>query len=641
MIPNTASVTHHIGEVEESIRMSIDQDSVAHLMAVLTDLYSDPILAVIREYSTNALDAHLEAGNKAPIRVKLPSSYQLMFEVEDKGVGLSVSDLRDVYSMYGRSTKRDSEEATGMLGLGCKSGLTYALSFTVVAIKEGVKTVASVTKDTDGVGTVKVIDTSATDLPNGVTISIPVKSQDVNSFTTKAKEFYKWWKPGTVLVDGKEPEQVPDLVWIDDDVAVMVNGGSDRIVMGNVAYPVNFRDHRPKDVDALHHSIIAWVPMGSVNFTPSREQLHYTTKTKETIATLLRYVHKMLPLTLDKLLNKAASPYDQLILAQRWRYSHAVRSVMQKYGDHLKLGQYTNRAGEVAKVSAWEVGRSWNNRARRLDHVTFDQIVRANNTLVTNFPFKSCSGVVKDRISMLGLTNAYLIPDTADLAPLKGHPRLMEWDDVVAKTSSVTVAATTKIKTKTFYTARHKGSTVVEEKFTGTDPIVYYNKAGFETAEAERHGIVFPDVYFVALYERQWNRFLEKHPTAVRFSEWRKGKLEEARKKLSEFELLRAGLQTRRWDNLKSRRADILDPDIRKLIDAAALFDKSPSPERKAFEMLDGRLENHPLHAAIEKQYPILGSMNSYGITHTTMDDIVLYVNAKYALTHRTTKKEK
>jgi hypothetical protein len=54
-------------------RMSFDENSLSHLMSILTDLYSDPALAVIREYSTNALDSHVEAGNTDPIEVILPS----------------------------------------------------------------------------------------------------------------------------------------------------------------------------------------------------------------------------------------------------------------------------------------------------------------------------------------------------------------------------------------------------------------------------------------------------------------------------------------------------------------------------------------------------------------------------------------
>jgi hypothetical protein len=56
--------TGHIGG--NSIAMSIDPGSVMHIMSVLTDLYSDPEAACIREYSTNALDSHIDAGISRP-----------------------------------------------------------------------------------------------------------------------------------------------------------------------------------------------------------------------------------------------------------------------------------------------------------------------------------------------------------------------------------------------------------------------------------------------------------------------------------------------------------------------------------------------------------------------------------------------
>jgi hypothetical protein len=44
------------------IPMEIDQDGLAHIIGLVTNLYSDVELAIIREYSTNAMDAHKDAG---------------------------------------------------------------------------------------------------------------------------------------------------------------------------------------------------------------------------------------------------------------------------------------------------------------------------------------------------------------------------------------------------------------------------------------------------------------------------------------------------------------------------------------------------------------------------------------------------
>ena len=53
--------------------------------------------------------------------------------VRDYGPGLSHDDMFRVFTRYGRSTKRDSNEVVGMLGIGSKSGFAYADTFTVVS----------------------------------------------------------------------------------------------------------------------------------------------------------------------------------------------------------------------------------------------------------------------------------------------------------------------------------------------------------------------------------------------------------------------------------------------------------------------------------------------------------------------------
>jgi sensor histidine kinase regulating citrate/malate metabolism len=114
MRPNTvlAERTGELGGVKHA--MSFDENSVAHLMSVLTDLYSDPELAVIREYSTNALDSHIAAGVDRPIEITLPNGLSPFFKIRDYGTGMDASDIETIYSKYGASTKRESDTQVGM-----------------------------------------------------------------------------------------------------------------------------------------------------------------------------------------------------------------------------------------------------------------------------------------------------------------------------------------------------------------------------------------------------------------------------------------------------------------------------------------------------------------------------------------------
>ncbi len=132
MLTSTAGTVNVSSNVTADADMTVDQDAMAHIMSVLTKLYSDEYLAVIREYSTNARDAHI-AADKAdqPILVTLPTALNPTLVITDNGVGLSRDELVNVYSKYGASTKRQTNQQVGSFGLGCKSAFTVAGQFTV------------------------------------------------------------------------------------------------------------------------------------------------------------------------------------------------------------------------------------------------------------------------------------------------------------------------------------------------------------------------------------------------------------------------------------------------------------------------------------------------------------------------------
>lgn len=299
----------------QKVAMGIDQSALAHIMSVLTDLYSDPQLAVIREYSTNALDAHIEAGNTAPIEVYTPSALSPYFKVRDYGVGLSVDDIINMYSQYGASSKRGSNDQVGMLGLGAKSALTLVPQFNLTSVKGGVKIYVSVSRSSDGSGQMEIIDTSATDEPNGVEISIPVPRN--HDFARKCKDFFRFWKKGTVLVDGKEPEYL-DGRPVGDKFLINKNLQQDYVVMGNVAYPVKDGIYR---AGYSQLGVVAFVEIGDVNFTPSRESLHYTAQTKATIDRLQKEFSSKLEASINADIAESKTYAEAWRKAREWRAS--------------------------------------------------------------------------------------------------------------------------------------------------------------------------------------------------------------------------------------------------------------------------------------------------------------------------------
>lgn len=293
----------------ERIGLSIDAEDMPHIMDMVTDLYEDSELACIREYSTNALDAHVEAGVTRPIEVTLPTNLSPFLKIRDYGFGLDKGDIRDVYTKYGKSTKRDTNDAVGMLGLGCKSALTYTDQFSITSIKDGIKYEVSVSRDEDGGGGATPVDEYPTDEPSGVEITIPVLRY--NNFENKAAEFFQYWTPGTVLVNDEQPKRIgtDNGFWIADDLLILESRSEDVVVMGNVAYPFLGQSSQYRN-----YSIVAFVPIGSVTFTPSREALRDNKKTRDAIEAIYERVDNEAATAVEREIDSASDLREALKL---------------------------------------------------------------------------------------------------------------------------------------------------------------------------------------------------------------------------------------------------------------------------------------------------------------------------------------
>jgi len=283
--------------------MSIDPSGMAHVMSVLTNLYADAPLAVLREYATNARDSHVAAGTDRPIEVDLPSELNPTLVIRDFGVGLSEAEIIDVYARYGASTKRDTNDQVGAFGLGCKSAFTLGQQFVVTAVKDGQRTVALFAVGGDGAGGVSVLGRARTDEPNGVLVSIGVP--DVAQMRRAATGFFGTWEPGTVLVDGREPATVyAGAFGVTDRVCLAAPGNPAaeagvHVVMGGVGYRVSetVLSGAARDDPSLTRLVASLraagarlygrVAIGAVDITPSREALRDTDTTIHAVRRVL------------------------------------------------------------------------------------------------------------------------------------------------------------------------------------------------------------------------------------------------------------------------------------------------------------------------------------------------------------------
>jgi hypothetical protein len=244
--------------LESSNQFTIAQTS--KMFKILSDsLYSDKVMAVIRELSTNAYDAHVAAGNKNPFKVILPTQAVPSFTVRDYGTGLSQQDMEELYTTYGASNKNDSNDFVGCLGLGSKSPFAYTKSFSTVSYYNGTKYSYIAAMDENGVPSLNLFDISPTKEPNGLEISFAVKQCDFGEFTTKAKRIFHYFKMKPIIeggfgenlsdhsysytnfvIDGKG-WRIGRLANNNDQYPSAYNNADSGIIaiMGNIAYPVD------------------------------------------------------------------------------------------------------------------------------------------------------------------------------------------------------------------------------------------------------------------------------------------------------------------------------------------------------------------------------------------------------------------
>ena len=153
-------------------------------------IYNNKIRAVIREYSCNALDGHTAAGKlDVPFHVQLPNEIDPTFKIRDFGTGLTDDEMFEIFSSYFISTKSDTNDMVGGLGLGSKSAFAYVDSFQVRSFQNGKMRSYTCYKQ-NGIPDIEMILETDTDEEDGLEVSFPVESRDFNRFRSEASFVY-------------------------------------------------------------------------------------------------------------------------------------------------------------------------------------------------------------------------------------------------------------------------------------------------------------------------------------------------------------------------------------------------------------------------------------------------------------------
>ena len=333
--PQDQAILSNVGEVGDfKIKASAKAFNI-----LSSGLYANKIRAIVRELSCNAVDSHMAAGKAdTPFDVHLPNDLEPWFSIRDYGTGLSHEQVTSIYTTYFESTKTDSNDYIGALGLGSKSPFSYTDNFTVTAIKDGKKGIYSAFINAQGVPSIAQMMTEETTDPAGVEIKFSVNDRyDYSKFRDEARQVYTYFKLRPV-VTGYKDFQFADVEYETENIIPGVHSykhnHNSKAIMGNIAYPVDIpnADKVLGELRTLlNQGLELHFAIGEVDFQASREGLSYIPQTIEAIKAKLEAVNAALTVVLAKEADAVENLWERALFLNTKRQSGLWSAAVVKY----------------------------------------------------------------------------------------------------------------------------------------------------------------------------------------------------------------------------------------------------------------------------------------------------------------------
>jgi hypothetical protein len=320
---------HHVDEVigvQKQHKFKITDGSQAIIMDSLINLYSDPIGSIVREITSNCIDANRERNlkleGKIPMETEDDKSFWSTKQTvcieyvtkntilgvdecmifHDNGCGLSQTRVQDVFTTFGASTKRNNNYEIGGFGLGAKSPLSYADTFYVSSRCNGTETYYMIYRNNDNVPHMDQVYQAATDQQNGTSIIVPLKNRyDASDFREainnqlayfdnivfknveeglgNIKNYYSKY----VGSNGESSRVIEET----ESYAITSDGSYPCLLVGRVKYPINWDMLKGVSEYDYKGSIAFKFNIGVLDLVPSREEIRYTSKTIDLITAAL------------------------------------------------------------------------------------------------------------------------------------------------------------------------------------------------------------------------------------------------------------------------------------------------------------------------------------------------------------------
>lgn len=369
-----------------------DADINAKTFKALSDgLYKNKIGSIVREISSNALDAHIEAGTPdLPFEIHLPTKLEPWFSVKDNGIGLRRADIEGtyeevpnyvetlladgsimktpdgttklvrkggIYTTMFRSSKDNSNDQIGGWGLGAKTPYSYTDSFALTTIKDGVKYFYSSYINDHGLPATLLLAEEETAEHNGVEVKIAVEPNDYVEFANEVANQLQFFKVKPTITNASVSFSDtfvpgnPKLLYDSDNIKVTkTSEGESYAVLGVVGYPLEIQNLRGIDnkvktfLTDFEGKIALYFNIGEIEVTASREGIQYT------------------PATIKAISDKVEKSMNEILLEIRKRVSFECvtswdkASMANSYGDltQLYISSGFNIPGTITYNSSYE-----------------------------------------------------------------------------------------------------------------------------------------------------------------------------------------------------------------------------------------------------------------------------------------------
>ena len=415
-----------LSNVENKSKMRIEASS--KMFEILSSkIYKYKPAAIVRELSSNCYDSHVEAGiPEKPFTVVLPSKMHSYVEFIDYGTGMSHEDVVNIFTVYGVSTKNNSNSAIGAFGMGAKTPFAYAKSFIVETVKDGIKRFYNLYLDESSEPSYSLQAEVETDEGNGTKIKIPVREEHYHKFVSEAEFILSFFevRPEINYAGNFEfvvsEEKVKEFyeqgfmrLNIERSESELYNSYRDiYAVMGPVCYPIDFSDigissyeissklpGLKNDLFSGNDTIFIQFEIGELEVNASREALSIdqdsNSKTVENISNKVKEINDRLLKEFEDHISNASNrvemlsnlyEYNKSIFEYRgnWKFEIALQSVYYKektLQSHLK-GTLLGRNINVYSCEVPKSRKRFNSRNNLLPRFLFDNYGNKRNFFV-------------------------------------------------------------------------------------------------------------------------------------------------------------------------------------------------------------------------------------------------------------------